>query len=1166
MRFAVLGILLALALVLSGCGGLGQDITSKVDISVYDSDGNPIQGAAVKAYSNYRLGTGANDKWLNIEGTISATDTTDAKGNGDVQIAPLLIYAITAAKDGYETNGIEKQIITGTNNISITLKKTSETPSPPGGGGSGPQTLTLYDGKGYPYDPTSTANSFPYKVTITTSGNFLQKIRIANDTDKWTTDTTSLGPLYPQLTGQSLTGHAATKAVFGQSLPDGTPGKGYASVTFEGFTGKEARTNILIGKAPDILNGLDGSARQHGGIKFYGKDDALHYLPFAIKESSTTPTGSATPSRNSGSFTFDGKTIYWNQSFGSTGSGKGDLQFTVNSGDYVNGRVWNVASNQVSGQAYLEVVGVDTFPLASSNSGIQRRITIDGVTYDVMLDSATAFKLRVSVDGEIILTKIAPYNASQSMATQNASLIYNKAGDITDDSYGKLYFTQDSVVTAPVGLSGTSDNRKFYYAVAPRTSLNSLWFLMAADTLGSSEGDQIQYGKTLKFFGTDVTENKTIDMGYYVPQSSDFATGPEYSSSNAYFVAQFGFDDEIDIIERGYTRRSSLMNFYIDTRDGGNIGPFQNVNLEGYSTDGVDEHLELISGTNKANLQAAYKDVGTKFSLLGNDNGISISSPENAENVELYVKDAGGNVKVFETALKSFSGYNPEIFTANDSDVMTNTQLPNLFSATVNEKVNGKSTTPIIQEKLGVTADAGFYIAKDVKDLAATIDGGNFYYESIINGSTGLDLGTTNYTASGDDDARIVLFGEQYRIKSAQLSGTRSIVLEKVASSPTLPKPAIPEPTNIQDKPPSVTASANISATTDDRAGTAGVFAANNSPDSKINVTMQIEGAPVTIKSIGLEKTNSTAKWSTANPANWPIIVDDGKNPLNTEYGKTFGPYGVGTQRLSLYINNIPGETFIEGKVTIEFMDGKIVTATAVPAQANTPGDKVCAQVVTYATAPNGTCKSYPTPCDVPTGHTKVDKCPSPAAQETYIGTYTKKKGDTLGSSLPDIEDTVVFGDITATTVQVTKNGTATIYKSNESFTVKRKSGKTYKATVTTNIKIGSEQAASVRVVELAQQTDASDYTAPPATTTVESRVFNKGTGSGTFSIQLKDTFTAEEITGSTVTIKMNGTSTTYKVNDRFTVEGTDGTTYTVQVFFFGTNSVGNSVAMQLMK
>ncbi|MBI4210119.1 MAG: hypothetical protein HY544_01255 [Candidatus Diapherotrites archaeon] len=126
MRFAVLGILLSLALVLSGCGGLGQDPTARVDVSVYDSDGNPIQGAAVKAYSNYRLGTGANDKWLNIEGTITATDTTDTRGNGDVQIAPLLIYAITASKDGYETNGVEKQIITGNNSISITLRKSTD--------------------------------------------------------------------------------------------------------------------------------------------------------------------------------------------------------------------------------------------------------------------------------------------------------------------------------------------------------------------------------------------------------------------------------------------------------------------------------------------------------------------------------------------------------------------------------------------------------------------------------------------------------------------------------------------------------------------------------------------------------------------------------------------------------------------------------------------------------------------------------------------------------------------------------------------------------------------------------------------------------------------------------------------------------------------------------
>ena len=44
------------------------------------------------------------------------------------------------------------------------------------------------------------------------------------------------------------------------------------------------------------------------------------------------------------------------------------------------------------------------------------------------------------------------------------------------------------------------------------------------------------------------------------------------------------------------------------------------------------------------------------------------------------------------------------------------------------------------------------------------------------------------------------------------------------------------------------------------------------------------------------------------------------------------------------------------------------------------PQGKVCAQVITYATSPNGECRQYPTPCDVPAGFSVVPSCTTPAA------------------------------------------------------------------------------------------------------------------------------------------------------------------------------------------
>lgn len=38
-------------------------------------------------------------------------------------------------------------------------------------------------------------------------------------------------------------------------------------------------------------------------------------------------------------------------------------------------------------------------------------------------------------------------------------------------------------------------------------------------------------------------------------------------------------------------------------------------------------------------------------------------------------------------------------------------------------------------------------------------------------------------------------------------------------------------------------------------------------------------------------------------------------------------------------------------------------------------GTEQCAQVITPAVGPDGVCKEYPTPCDVPVGHTLVDNC-----------------------------------------------------------------------------------------------------------------------------------------------------------------------------------------------
>ena len=77
-----------------------------------------------------------------------------------------------------------------------------------------------------------------------------------------------------------------------------------------------------------------------------------------------------------------------------------------------------------------------------------------------------------------------------------------------------------------------------------------------------------------------------------------------------------------------------------------------------------------------------------------------------------------------------------------------------------------------------LVVDAKFDTDFDVKDLVAYIEGGEFYYETVI-GLNGIDLGTTDFTDGSDDDVTIILFGKEYKLKSAKLTGTKSIVLEE---------------------------------------------------------------------------------------------------------------------------------------------------------------------------------------------------------------------------------------------------------------------------------------------------------------------------------------------------------------------------------------------------
>lgn len=112
-------IALLAVLILAGCA---QDNTTTVNVYVNDDSGRPIDGAYVSAYSGYNLGTGVNDKWTNVNGTLTSTATTKNGGTATLQIMPGN-YAFTASTNDGANGGTEKLIITKSDNVNITISK-----------------------------------------------------------------------------------------------------------------------------------------------------------------------------------------------------------------------------------------------------------------------------------------------------------------------------------------------------------------------------------------------------------------------------------------------------------------------------------------------------------------------------------------------------------------------------------------------------------------------------------------------------------------------------------------------------------------------------------------------------------------------------------------------------------------------------------------------------------------------------------------------------------------------------------------------------------------------------------------------------------------------------------------------------------------------------------
>ena len=194
--------------------------------------------------------------------------------------------------------------------------------------------------------------------------------------------------------------------------------------------------------------------------------------------------------------------------------------------------------------------------------------------------------------------------------------------------------------------------------------------------------------------------------------------------------------------------------------------------------------ITLTSGSQSNYYQAAYADNGAKAWLNGNDSVI-FKIPEKAENVIICVSgpnstDCKTGSKSYDVPLRSGTGVEVMANDSGDSNTLSDAQLTHLYNKAVIIKVDNNVTTPTLTERIGVKVDAKMDTTQDIKDLVAYVESGDFFYKIKLNGTTGIDLGTTTFTDTGDDDRVIIpFFGTEYELVEANLTGTQYVKLKK---------------------------------------------------------------------------------------------------------------------------------------------------------------------------------------------------------------------------------------------------------------------------------------------------------------------------------------------------------------------------------------------------
>jgi len=684
-KFLIVPVLLLVFL--SGCATTQQGIS----VTVIDVSNQPVADALVQVYQFDDII--ASKKTSNLGTVVFDLDVGS--------------YEVTASHENYSSSEGAIVDIKANEFQSIVLRLSGDTPLEE-------KFVSIVNGAVYPYAPNYVgAKQYVGQVNLSSDGKSVVSYGVSNSAEIWSDSdggSYDLGPLYPTRAGQSLTGQDGKPAKFLQNAPKDL-GSGFVSVEFLGFEGAQERSVIEIGR--DVVS--------NGGLKFRANDGSEKIVPFYLK----------VPDLNTGStFEFDGQEFWVSTRYATSGSattqkvGTYDYNVVVRDGDYINDEKWEFSLLSPGSFVALRTGG----GAVSTNHSVGEVFNLHGVN----------FKLVDVSQNSIIVAVDLALDIRQGSDSSSVINIFNLQGNSANDSRGLLLLSNNSVFTGVIGggvglYSDSDTTRPYYYAVKYNdgsSGPHGLWFLL--------NGQQFltQFGKSIYFQGTHISPNLLVSQ--YYPKDSDFGVVPG-NYTNQYFVAEFSFDDRIS---------NGNQSIYIDTADGGNIGPFPQANLSNIDSDvrsDTNPSWKLTSGSQSGYLKAGYTDAGTKVWLLDNDSGVKISTPSGSEHIDIFVKAHTGDDYNFRVWLNS-----------NPGQIEVNSELSKYELSLID---NGEFKESVLLE-----VDAKFDISSDVKDLISQIS------------SSGI-----SYTVAASDSIAVgdcaPLFGNLYPVVDVE-PGDRTITFD----------------------------------------------------------------------------------------------------------------------------------------------------------------------------------------------------------------------------------------------------------------------------------------------------------------------------------------------------------------------------------------------------